>query len=130
MRGLNDELRVPVSRHTENCRTDFESFENLEVLIESDETGLCLVYDHALNHVHMFNHLEYDSTTLSDEFQRDLAKGETIDVPANYFPGDDPAAAPINRWRSNGHILYSNWINLIYQTTPYELDRIGFNRGG
>ena len=130
MRGLNDELRVPVSRHTENRRTDFESFENLEVLIESDETGLCLVYDHALNHVHMFNHLEYDSTTLGDEYQRDLTKGEAIDVPVHYFPSDDPAKAPINRWRSNGYILYSNWINLIYQTSPYELDRIGFNRGG
>ena len=129
MRGLNDELRVPVSRHTENRCADFEPFENLEILIESDETGPCLVYDHALNHVQMFNHLEYDSTTLSDEYQRDLTRGEAIEVPAHYFPGDDPAATPVNRWRSNGHILYNNWINLIYQRTPYQLDRIGFNRG-
>ena len=125
MRGLNDELKVPVSRHTENRREDFEKFENLEILIESDDTGVCLVHDSALNHVLMFNHLEYDSTTLGDEYGRDIRQGKTTAIPADYYPGDDPANPPINRWRSNGHILYGNWINLIYQTTPFDVESIG-----
>ena len=32
---------------------------------------------------------------------------------------------PENRWRSHGQLLYGNWINEIYQTTPYELEAIG-----
>ena len=54
------------------------------------------MHDPLLNHVHMFNHLEYDSTTLGDEYARDVDKGSTIDVPRNYFPDDDPSQPPIN----------------------------------
>jgi homoserine O-succinyltransferase/O-acetyltransferase len=43
----------------------------------------------------------------------------------DYFPGDDPARPPENRWRSHGQLLYGNWINAIYQTTPYDIERIG-----
>ena len=32
---------------------------------------------------------------------------------------------PQNRWRSHAHLLFGNWINEIYQTTPYKLDEIG-----
>jgi homoserine O-succinyltransferase len=31
----------------------------------------------------------------------------------------------MNRWRSHAHLLYGNWINEIYQTTPFDLERIG-----
>ncbi len=127
MRGLNDELPVPVSRYTENHRQDFESHDHLEVLLESADTGISLVYDHTLNHVHMFNHLEYDSDTLGSEYRRDVEKGDAIGVPANYFPDDQPDQEPVNCWRSNGHILYGNWLNLLYQTTPFDMDRIGLN---
>jgi homoserine O-succinyltransferase len=46
-------------------------------------------------------------------------------VPHNYFPGDDPARPPLNRWRSHAHLLFGNWINQTYQTTPFALDEIG-----
>ena len=42
-----------------------------------------------------------------------------------HFPGDDPEAKPDNRWRSHGHLLYGNWINSIYQSTPYDIGEIG-----
>jgi homoserine O-succinyltransferase len=73
----------------------------------------------------MFNHLEYDSTTLKEEYDRDLQSGSAIALPVGYFPEDDPARLPENRWRSHGQLLYGNWINEIYQTTPYDLDRVG-----
>jgi homoserine O-succinyltransferase len=68
----------------------------------------------------MFNHLEYDATTLADEYFRDQASGSPIALPHDYFPGDDPARKPTNRWRSHAHLLFGNWINEIYQTTPFD----------
>ena len=127
-RGLNDTLRIPVSRHTENHRADIEPHANLEILMESAETGIALVHDHALNHVHMFNHLEYDSDTLDAEYRRDVARGDAIQVPAHYYPGNDPSKTPVNRWRAYAHILFGNWINMIYQGTPFDLHRIGETR--
>ena len=56
---------------------------------------------------------------------RDVAAGRLINVPSNYYPDDDPARAPSNRWRSHAHLLYGNWINAIYQTTWYDMSRIG-----
>ncbi|MEM7506446.1 MAG: homoserine O-succinyltransferase, partial [Pseudomonadota bacterium] len=71
------------------------------------------------------NHLEYDDTTLKEEYDRDIAKGDPIAVPVNYYPKDDPTKSPENRWRSHAHLLFGNWINQIYQTTPYDLQKIG-----
>jgi homoserine O-succinyltransferase len=53
------------------------------------------------------------------------AGSKPVAMPVNYFPDDDPARAPENRWRSHGQLLYGNWINHIYQTTPYQLAAIG-----
>lgn len=125
MHGLNDEFKVPVSRHTENHAEDIAAFPHLKTLVQSEDVGLCLIHDQKLNHVNMFNHLEYDSHTLGDEYARDVEKGDAIQLPAHYFPADDPSRNPINRWRSNAHILYGNWVNLIYQTTPYDPALIG-----
>ena len=124
-RGLDDVTDVPVSRHTENRIEDFEPFPNLDILIESDEAGLCLIHDRDLRHVHMFNHLEYDSMTLHVEYRRDLDADQPISPPRYYYPDDDPDRTPVNRWRSAGHLLFSNWINQVYQATPFDIDRIG-----
>jgi len=122
---LIHKIIVPVSRHTENRRADFEPFENLQILMESDEAGLCLVHDSKLRHVHMFNHLEYDSQTLNDEYQRDVEKGDDIQLPAHYFPDNNPENTPVNTWRGNAHLLFGNWLNYIYQSTPYDLKLVG-----
>ena len=125
MRGLNDEITIPVSRHTENRRADFAPHKHLEVLIESDEAGLCLIHDTRLRHVHMFNHLEYDSHTLSEEYRRDVEKSDATGLPAHYYPNDDPSQTPVNTWRGNAHLLFGNWLNYIYQSTPYDMSLIG-----
>ena len=125
MHGLNDVIAVPVSRHTENRAADFEAFDHLQVIMESEEAGISLVIDHEKNHAHMFNHLEYDAGTLDDEYKRDAAKGQAINLPRHYYAGDDPDTTPVSRWRSSAHLLYGNWLNMIYQTTPYNIDDIG-----
>jgi homoserine O-succinyltransferase len=73
----------------------------------------------------MFNHLEYEATTLAEEFVRDRAADPDAPAPCNYFPDDDPDKAPRNRWRSHAHLLFGNWLNEIYQTTPFDPAEIG-----
>jgi len=123
LRGLSDEIDVPVSRWSEVRREDLPAGSGLNLLMESDEAGLCLIEDSRRRGLAMFNHLEYDVGTLGEEFERDVAKDPATPPPAYYF---DPATGqPKNRWRSHGHLLFGNWINQIYQTTPFDLAAIG-----
>jgi homoserine O-succinyltransferase len=125
LRGFSDDFSIPVSRWTENHRADLPDGRGLELLMESDEAGLCLINDPARRSLYMFNHIEYDTTSLADEYWRDRTAGKPIELPANYFPKNDPELPPENRWRSHAHLLFGNWINEVYQTTPFELGMIG-----
>jgi homoserine O-succinyltransferase len=125
LQGFSDTFVVPVSRWTEVRFEDVELHPELRVLIHSEEVGPCLVEDRSHRAFYMFNHLEYDSTTLKEEYDRDVAAGDPVTAPLDYFPDDDPAQPPENRWRSHGQLLYGNWINAIYQSTPYELASLG-----
>lgn len=124
LRGFSDDCVVPVSRWTE-VREEEVRAAGLRTLLGSPEAGPCLVEDPGHRALYIFNHFEYDSGTLKEEYDRDVAAGRTINVPQNYYPDDDPARVPMNRWRSHAHLLYGNWINEIYQTTPYDLAEIG-----
>ena len=125
LRGFSDDVLIPVSRWTELRQAEVDAAEGLRTLVASDEVGPCLIEDPAHRALMIVNHFEYDSTTLKEEYDRDVAAGKPINVPRNYYPDDDPAKTPLNRWRSHAHLLYGNWINEIYQSTPYDLARIG-----
>ncbi|MBW6505705.1 MAG: homoserine O-succinyltransferase [Rhodobacteraceae bacterium] len=125
LRGFSDEFVIPVSRWTEVRQAEVDALPALRTLLASGEAGPCLLEDAAHRALYIFNHFEYDSGTLKEEYDRDVAAGRLINVPQNYYPGDDPSQPPSNRWRSHAHLLYGNWINEIYQSTPYDLDRIG-----
>ena len=125
LQGFSDSFLVPVSRWTEIRDEDLALSPDLRLLLHSEEVGPCLVEDERNRAFYMFNHLEYDATTLRDEFERDRAADPDVAAPVHYFPDDDPAQAPENRWRSHGQLLYGNWINHIYQTTPFAVDAIG-----
>jgi homoserine O-succinyltransferase len=123
--GFSDDFSIPVSRWTEVRAADIPASSQLELLMESDVTGPCLVTEPTGKRLYMFNHIEYDSTSLKEEYDRDVAAGVSIGVPHEYFPADDPQRQPLNRWRSHAHLLFGNWINQVYQTTPYEMEKIG-----
>ena len=125
LRGFSDDLIVPVSRWTEISRHEIVDNNNLEILLDSDDVGPCLIEDKEKNFLFLLNHLEYDSNTLNDEYLRDKDANKNFQLPRNYFPNDNPKLDPINRWRSHAHLLYGNWINEIYQTTPFEIEKIG-----
>ena len=124
LRGFSDECVIPVSRWTELRRAEIVAA-NLPILLDSDETGPCLVEDPNHRALYIFNHFEYDSGTLKEEYDRDVEAGSAIGVPVNYYPEDDPTRMPTNRWRSHAHLLYGNWINEIYQTTAFDIQQIG-----
>ena len=125
LRGFSDDVLVPVSRWTEVRQDQVDATPALKTLIASDQAGPCLLEDAGHRALYVFNHFEYDSTTLKDEYDRDVAAGKAINVPENYYPEDDPSQPPSNRWRSHAHLLYGNWINEIYQTTEFDLTKIG-----
>ncbi len=91
LNGFSDNFEVPVSRWTEVRRADIEKSESLEILMESDEMGVCLAHEERGKRLYMFNHVEYDSTSLSDEYFRDVNAGVPIKMPHNYFPHNDPS---------------------------------------
>ncbi|MCC5993042.1 MAG: homoserine O-succinyltransferase [Rhodobacteraceae bacterium] len=125
LRGFSDDVLIPVSRWTEMRGPEIDAVPELKTLIASDQVGPCLVEDPRHRALMIFNHFEYDSTTLKEEYDRDIAAGKSINVPLNYYPDDNPGKMPLNRWRSHAHLLYGNWINQIYQTTPYDIAQIG-----
>lgn len=125
LRGFSDEFVIPVSRWTEMKQSEIDAASGLKTLIGSDQVGPCLVEDPSHRALYIFNHFEYDSDTLKQEYDRDVANGTPINVPMNYYPNNDPTRKPLNRWRSHAHLLYGNWINEIYQSTPYDLAEIG-----
>ncbi|MEM7088681.1 MAG: homoserine O-succinyltransferase [Pseudomonadota bacterium] len=125
LRGFSDDCVIPVSRWTEMKQGEIDTAPGLNTLLGSEDVGPCLIEDPAHRALYIFNHFEYDSDTLKQEYDRDVANGTQINVPSNYYPNDDPSQTPQNRWRSHAHLLYGNWISEIYETTPYDMNRIG-----
>ncbi|MFT6775570.1 MAG: homoserine O-succinyltransferase [Paracoccaceae bacterium] len=123
LRGFSDDFITPVSRWTGIEGSDLPPA--VRLLASSDATGPCMIEDKGRRAVYMLNHIEYDTTSLKEEYDRDVTRGEPIHVPEHYYPGDDPALMPENRWRSHAHLMFGNWINEIYQSTPFDIEAIG-----
>lgn len=125
LRGFDDVFYAPHSRHTEVRRSDIEKVPELEILAESDQAGIYIVASKDGRQIFVTGHSEYDPLILKYEYERDLAKGLPIQMPANYFPDDDPTKPPKVLWRSHGFLLFSNWLNYhVYQETPYDLNEL------
>lgn len=124
-RGFDDVFYVPHSRHTEIRREDIERCPELDILSESSEAGVYMVMARGGREFFVTGHSEYSPYTLDGEYKRDLAKGLPIDMPRNYYRGDDPSQPPLVRWRAHANLLFSNWLNYyVYQETPYDINEI------
>ncbi len=125
VRGFDTTFFAPHSRHTEVRREDIKKVKGLEILAESDEAGVYIVFTKGGRKIFVMGHSEYDETTLKDEYFRDLDKGINPKIPCHYFPDDNPKKRPIMRWRSHASLLFSNWLNyFVYQITPYDIETI------
>lgn len=128
-RGFDDEFLVPHSRHTTVLREDIENVPELRILASSEEAGVYAVATDGGRHIFITGHSEYDAGTLRKEYLRDKNSGLPIEIPVNYFPNDDDTKDPLCTWRAHANLIYSNWLNYyVYQTTPYDISQIEFNK--
>lgn len=125
VRGFDSEFYAPHSRYTEIRAQDIKKHKELEILAESEEAGVYIVFSKGGRRIFVTGHSEYDADTLQKEYERDLEKGINPEIPKHYFVDDNPKKPPIVRWRSHANLLFSNWLNyFVYQITPYDIDTI------
>lgn len=125
VRGFDEYFLAPHSRHTEVRESDIAEVSELEVVAKSDLAGAYIIAARDSRMLFVTGHSEYDYDTLANEYFRDKAKGLDIDLPYNYFPGDNPSVKPPNVWRGHANLLFSNWLNyFVYQNTPYNLEEL------
>ena len=122
MQGFIDRFPMPVSRYTKNKKEEIKQA-GLEILAFSPSSGVGMVRCPETKDLFILNHLEYDAITLKDEFLRDKSQNTKIDIPVNYFPNDDINLEPINRWRPYAYLLFTNFINEVYQDVPFDFTR-------
>ena len=114
---------MPHSRYGYIDKADYQRLDNIEILAESDDAGVYLAASKNKQQVYLTGHPEYDASTLSEEYFRDLDAGGQVTIPDNYFTDNDPNSETANTWRSHGSLLFTNWLNYyVYQITPYQLD--------
>lgn len=123
--GMDDYLYVPQSRYTAVDRKQVANHPKLRIMSESKEVGIHLVGDKEGRQFFVMGHHEYDRDTLLKEYQRDISRGLSPEVPKHYFPDDNPEKPPFARWHIYASTLFANWLNyFVYQTTPYELKNL------
>lgn len=124
-RGFDDEFFVPHSRFSAVSASDIERVPGLQILSESDESGVYMVMARNGREFFITGHSEYSPGTLDFEYHRDLAKGMNPEIPAHYYRNNNPEEGPVVRWRSHANLLFSNWLNyFVYQETPYDIRQI------
>jgi homoserine O-succinyltransferase len=121
-RGFDDEFPAPQSRNTTCDRDAIAAEPRLTIQSETDETGVFIVTARSGREIYVTGHLEYDPLTLDREYKRDIAKGLSIEIPKNYYPDDEPSKTPLVRWRAHANLFFNNWLNFVYQETPYNLE--------
>jgi homoserine O-succinyltransferase len=112
LRQIENGFNMPHSRYSHIKREDFTSQHDLSVLASLDsEPTLLSAFDN--QQLYITGHLEYDTNTLHNEYQRDKEKGDDILPPKFYYLNDDSSLSPVNHWRSTALTIYFNVIQLI-----------------
>ena len=122
VRGFDDRFLAPHSRHTEVPIEDIRADGRITILAESEEAGFFLGMANDGRQIFVMGHPEYDRVTLDGEYKRDLGKGLDIQLPKNYYQGDNVENKPLLMWRAHANNLSTNWLNYyVYQVTPYDM---------
>lgn len=108
--GIEEIIYVPHSRHTALCREDIVAEERLDLLSESELSGVYIMQEKGTRDFFITGHSEYALYTLDGEYKRDVAKGLPIELPLNYYRDDNPANEPVNRWQATARKLFGNWL--------------------
>ena len=124
MQGFTDDFPMPVSRHTETKISDIKEYLQFDILAYSQRAGIGMMINNNNDDFFIFNHLEYDFDTLHKEYERDLNTNQKILMPENYYPDNNIKNLPTNIWRPFAFLLFANWLNQLYQKTPYDLSTL------
>ena len=124
MRGMDDYFFAPQSRYTGLDEEAVAKNKELYVVAAGEETGSCVILAYSSRQIFVTGHTEYDRMELDAEYRRDVKRGLNPDIPVNYYPDDDPDQPPVLSWRSSSNCIYTNWLNYVYQETPYDLHKI------
>ncbi len=119
LRGMNDIMHIPMSRHTTVDEDAVYAHDDLKVLATGDECGISIIKSKDNKKFFFTGHSEYDRYTLRKEYLRDLDKGLEIAPPLHYFIDGDTDRVNM-KWRSTATLLFSNWLNYVYQVTPFD----------
>ena len=124
-RGFDDTFMMPHSRHTEIHKEDILARPELELIAESEDSGVSIVMARGGREFFITGHLEYSPNTLDNEYKRDFGVRSDVELPRNYYRNDDPSLPPMVTWRAHANLFYSNWINYyVYQETPFDINKI------
>ncbi|MDD2190516.1 MAG: homoserine O-succinyltransferase [Eubacteriales bacterium] len=123
-RGFDEEFYAPHSRHTQVRKEDIQNIPELKILAESEATGPHIIATRDKRMIFVQGHMEYERDTLKLEYERDIKKGLKIDVPMDYFKDNNPTKRVIVKWSGHGNLFFANWLNYIYQETPYDLNKL------
>ena len=118
LRGMNDIMHIPMSRHTAVDEVAVAQCKDIKVLAVGDRCGLSIAKSKDNKKFFFTGHSEYDRFTLRSEYFRDLDKGLPINPPVHYFIDGDTNRVNM-KWRSTATLLFNNWLNYVYQVTPY-----------
>lgn len=124
LRGFDDRYFIPQSRHTAINDIQVYNTPQLDILSRSVENGINIIGTPDHRRFFVLGHFEYDRRTLEEEYLRDKKKGLPIAVPKNYYPNDNDTKRPYFMWCSYAYLFYHNWLNIVYQETPYDLQAI------
>lgn len=116
--GMNDIMHIPMSRHTAVDEVAVAQCKDIKVLAVGDQCGLSIAKSKDNKKFFFTGHSEYDRFTLRSEYLRDLDKGLPIKPPVHYFIDGDTNRVNM-KWRSTATLLFNNWLNYVYQVTPY-----------
>ena len=108
--GIGATINVPHSRHTELHREDIVNEQRIELLAESDESGVHIMQERGTRNFFVTGHSEYALTTLDDEYKRDISRGVEIELPLYYYTNDNPSLAPVNSWQDDACKFFCNWL--------------------
>jgi len=123
-RGFDDEFLAPQSRHTASDREQIAKDSRLTIQSETPEVGVYIATAREGREIYVSGHMEYDPLSLDREYKRDIARGLPINIPINYYCENDPQKAPVVRWRAHANLFFDNWLNYVYQETPYDLNEL------
>ncbi|MBR5150535.1 MAG: homoserine O-succinyltransferase, partial [Bacteroidaceae bacterium] len=78
-KGFEERFFVPHSRHTELRKEDILRESRVELLSESDASGVYIMTERGTRDFYITGHSEYALYTLDGEYRRDVAKGLPIE---------------------------------------------------